>query len=83
MTPQKPKLRKREIAFAVAVGVLAAGGASLFLFDGANVTEWSGEADAVIAGPSPVTYDVAPFDEISTSGPQDVIIAFGDTLSVS
>ena len=77
MPPQGKGLRKREIVFAVAMGGLAAGGAALTLsaFDDDPLA-------FVAAGPNQMTYAVAAFDEISTSGPQDVEISHGDAISV-
>jgi hypothetical protein len=81
MSPSRPGrsgLRKREIAFAVAMGALAAGGAALVLTDG------DGDDFVVpaLAGPNELTYDVAPFEGISTTGPQDVVVTRGETISV-
>lgn len=81
MSPSRPGrsgLRKREIAFAVAMGALAAGSAALVLSDG------DGDDFVVpaLAGPNELTYDVAPFEGISTTGPQDVVVTRGETISV-
>lgn len=70
------KLRLREAVFAVAMGTLAAGGAALIL---------AGDDDDRVpaaAGPGELTYAVAPFGEISTVGPQDVVVTLGDGYSV-
>jgi hypothetical protein len=76
-SPERPRLRKREIVFAVAAGVVAAGGAALMLdSDG-------GDSPMIIkGGPNELTYQVAPFDEISSTGPQDVVITVGEAASV-
>lgn len=69
-------LRKREIGFAIGMGALAAGGAALILAEDDN-----GPAPvAVLAAPQ--TYDLGPFDEISTVGPQDVVVTRGDAHAV-
>lgn len=70
------KLRAREVIFAVAVGALGAGGAALMLDDdeesrAPTVAVTSGETSAL-----------APFTEISTVGPQDVVVLTGDRYSV-
>lgn len=79
-SPERPRLRKREIVFAVAAGLLAAGGAALILDDDGG----GGGPDPVpvVAGPNALNYQVAQFDEISTVGPQDVVITYGETASV-
>lgn len=75
----RPRLRKREIVFAVAAGAVASGAAALILSDavGVDVGERPDVATARAA-----TYAVGEFDEISTSGPQDVVITYGETPSV-
>jgi hypothetical protein len=65
----------REAAFAVAMGALAAGGAALILSDG-------GEDAPAATGASERTYAVAPFEEIATVGPQDVVVTLGDGYAV-
>jgi hypothetical protein len=79
-SPERPRLRKREIAFAVAAGVVAAGGAALVL-DSDGDSERRAPV-AAIAGPNAKTYQLADFDEVSTSGPQDVVIMLGDKFEV-
>lgn len=76
--PQGKRLRKREIVFAIAMGALAAGGAAVVLDENSD----DGGPAPVVAAAENQTYDVAPFEEISTVGPQDVEIAFGETPSV-
>lgn len=76
--PQRPRLRKREIVFAVAAGVVAAGGAALIL-DGIGEGEHPMPESG---GTSEMTYQVAAFDEIATVGPQDVVVTLGDSYSV-
>jgi len=80
VTPQKPKLRIREIVFAVAMGGVAAGGAALVLSEmgdepAIHVTVGE-DADA------DRTYELADFDEVSTTGPQNLIITYGEEFSV-
>jgi hypothetical protein len=75
----RPRLRKREIVFAVAAGAVAAGGAALLLSD--DVGPGPGAVPGFPA-PGAITYEVAEFDAISTSGPQDIVILRGDTPSV-
>lgn len=75
---ERPRLRKREIVFAVAAGVVAAGGAALML-DGDGD---GGRALPASGGPRELTYQVAPFEEISTVGPQNVVVTRGDVLAV-
>lgn len=77
MQPERPRLRKREIVFAVAAGIVAAGGAALILGDSGDDHEMP-----AIAAPTEMTYQVTDFDEISTVGPQDVVVTLGDTFSV-
>lgn len=75
--PERPRLRKREIAFAVAMGLVAASGAALFLLENDG-----SESSPALAGPSEMTYQLGEFDEIATTGPQDVIVTYGDAISV-
>ena len=74
--PGRPRLRKREVVFAVAAGVLAAGGAALIL-DESN----DGPPFVAAQGPDSLT-DLAPFEAIATVGPQDVVVTYGETQSV-
>jgi hypothetical protein len=70
------KLRAREVIFAVALGALGAGGAALILDDD---DERHVPAVAVASGqPS----QLGPFEEISTVGPQDVVVITGESYSV-
>lgn len=69
-------LRKREIAFAIGAGALAAGGAGLIL------TSNDSEPARVVTLAAPQTYELESFDEISTVGPQDVVITRGDAYQV-
>lgn len=77
MPPSGRRLRKREVVFALAAGALAAGGAALVL----EVSE-DGGAVAQAAAAGEKTYEVDAFERISTSGPQDIEIEFGETHSV-
>ena len=74
--PRQTRLRKREIVFAISAGAVAAGGAALILADA------SGELMPAAQRAAPQTYELAPFQEISTVGPQDVVVTFGQTQSV-
>jgi len=73
---QQRKLRKREILFAVTLGAVAAGGAGIVL------SESGSEPMPFVVAAAPQTYELAPFEQISTVGPQDVVVTFGDTQSV-
>jgi len=77
-TPPRKTLRKREILFALAMGGLAAGGVAVVLD---NDEGDSGYVSAA-AGPDNKTYTVAPFTEIATVGPQDVVVTYGETQSL-
>ena len=59
------------------MGALAAGGAALLLAEDDGVG-----AAPMVATADRLTYDVAPFEEISTVGPQDVRVTRGETQSV-
>jgi hypothetical protein len=77
MPPNRPILTVLEIAFGVTMGLVAAGGTMLTLsalHDDAPSQE--------TATSSQMTYQVAPFVEVSNTGPQDVVITRGDTVSV-
>lgn len=76
--PERPRLRKREIVFAVAAGVVAAGGAALILEGDGDGPERRVNANE----PSEMTYQLADFERISTTGPQDLEIEFGESFSV-
>ena len=78
--PGRPRLRKREIAIAVAAGVVAAGGAALMLDNGGG--GGGGPPELAYGGARAMTYQVADFDGISTSGPQDVVVTQGETFAV-
>lgn len=70
------RLRKREVVLAVAAGALAAGGAAMVL-------EVNDESDSVpVTAAEEKTYQVGAFERISTSGPQDIEVEFGETHSV-
>ena len=75
---QRNRLRVREIVFALAISAVCAGGAALTL----DALEDDGEPADAIAGPDEMTYNVAPFEQISTSGPQDVEVTQGEVISV-
>lgn len=76
MPATRPKLTVLEIALGVAAGLVAGGGTALTL------AALHSDAPARTAGPSQTTYSVAPFDSVSNTGPQDVVITRGDTISV-
>ena len=64
--------------FAVAAGVVAAGGAAALILD-----DGGGPGPrAVVGEPSEMTYQLAGFERIATTGPQDLEIEFGETFSV-
>jgi hypothetical protein len=75
--PDRPRLRKREILFAVTMGVIAASGAAIMLDDDGGGS--SGREDAA---PTEQTYQVRDFERISSIGPQDVEVTLGDAFSV-
>lgn len=79
MPPQRPKLRKREIAFALAMGALAAGGGAAVL---SAFNDDEGRVRTVEVEPTERAYQVEAFDRISTSGPQDIEISYGESYSV-
>jgi hypothetical protein len=74
-TPAR-KLRKREVVLAVSAGALAAAGAALIL----DADDESTSASAVVAG-GPIALG-APFEEVSSVGPQTIVITIGDAHSV-
>ena len=74
----RPRLRKREIAFALAAGVFAAGGAALVL----EGSDGGPGPRAEVGEASQMTYPVSDFERIATTGPQEVEIEFGETFSV-
>jgi Putative auto-transporter adhesin, head GIN domain len=75
---QRPRLRKREIAFAIAAGGMAAGAAALILSDGGPGTELA----PITVTEAPRTFEVGEFTEISTVGPQNLVVTRGDGFSV-
>ena len=75
--PDRPRLRKREIVFAVAAGALAAGGAALMLDNDGGGPEFR-----ELNEPTEMTYQLDGFERISTTGPQDLDIEIGETFSV-
>jgi len=74
---ERRKFRTREVVLAVAAGVVAAGGAALTL----DALKDDGPIVA-ITGPREMTYEVAPFQQVATVGPQDVVITYGDGFAV-
>jgi hypothetical protein len=76
--PARPgsPLKLREIVLGVGAGAVAAGLAALILSE-------SGDSPRQIShGDDRQTYAVAPFEEISTFGPQDIEITYGETQSI-
>jgi Putative auto-transporter adhesin, head GIN domain len=74
---ERPRLRKREIAFALAAGALGAGGAALVLDDDVGPERDRHEYAAEMR------YDATGFDAVSVLGPQDVIIIAADEFKVT
>ncbi len=82
MAGEKPKLTKKEIAFAVGAGIVATGLAAIAMEDNFDVVGYT-EPPAIMAnGPTEMTYDVADFNEIWLNGPQDVVVTYGEEFSV-
>jgi len=75
--PTRPRLRKREIMFAIAMGALGAGGAALILDSDESASPTTAQARADHA-----TYQVDEFEEIVSNGPQDVVVVQGDEFAV-
>ena len=79
MPTERKGLRKREILLALALGGVAAGGAALML---SEMNDDHYVASVEFSGPSEMTYPVMPFDQIATEGPQDVVVTYGEELTV-
>lgn len=79
MPAERPRLRKREIAIALAAGALAAGGAALVLDEdvGPDRREPTEQADTELV------YDLRDFTQVSVAGPHDVDISLGDKFLVT
>lgn len=79
--PTRPTLTVREIVLGLAAGAVAAGGAAAMLsaFDDDD----GYERRPAIAQAAERDYTVAPFSEISTIGPQDLVITYGETQSIT
>lgn len=82
MPETRPRFRKREIAFAIALG---AGAASA---GGIMVSEMYENEQRRVDEPSEsrdetVDYGLGDFDEIAVTGPQDVIVTYGEGFSVT
>ncbi|MXO70538.1 head GIN domain-containing protein [Alteraurantiacibacter buctensis] len=80
MPRERPRLSPREIAFALAAGALAAGGAALVLDDqiGPDREERREER-----GAEEITFNLRDFTQVAVAGPQDVEITLGDGFSVT
>jgi len=78
MPARSSRLGIREVIFALTISAVCAGGAALTL----EAIQDDDEPAYVAAGPSKLTYPVMPFEQISTSGPQDVEVTYGEVLSV-
>jgi len=76
--PPRPgtKLRKREVIFAVALGAVAAGGAGVILAESHEDSRPKAVAN------EPQSYDLAEFDEVSTIGPQRVVVTVGGEQAI-
>lgn len=79
MPSERPRLRKREIAFALAAGALAAGGAALVLDDDVGPDRHHERADVA----ADMNYQLAGFDAVTVIGPQDVVIVTADQFKVT
>jgi hypothetical protein len=77
MPSNRPKLTVPEIVFGVTMGLLAGGGTMLALS-----AMHDDSPSQEVAGARQMTYQVAPFVEVSNTGPQDVVITRGDAISV-
>jgi hypothetical protein len=75
----RPRLRKREIAFAVGAGVLAAAGGAAML-DAFHEDDVRAAPTAIVG--NNLGYNVSRFTAVSTAGPQDVVITIGDKFAV-
>ena len=77
---QRPRLRKREIVLAIGAGALAAGAAAGILSDG-----FGGPGSVLVevdnAASENASYEVGDFEEITTVGPQDIVVTQGDSFS--
>jgi len=84
MPTEKARLRKREIALAVAAGLVAATGAAVVLegmHEGdRHVAVATNDAGRAIEANR--AYQVEPFQGVSVIGPQDVVVTYGEAFSV-
>lgn len=78
MPHERPRLRKREIAFALAAGALAAGGAALMLDEDVGP-----DRNHQQVADSEVSYQLEGFDQVSVIGPQDVDIIHADAFKIT
>ncbi len=76
---ERPRLRKREIVLALALGALGAGGAGIMLSEMQSDASYERSTEAPAANRE---FKLEPFAKIATQGPQDVDVRFGDTFSV-
>lgn len=76
MTRAKPKLRKREIALALAAGLLASGAGAVIL------SEMRDDDEDIVRLVDSRELRVGEFTQLETVGPQDVEITTGDGFAV-
>jgi hypothetical protein len=76
MTRAKPKLRKREIALALAAGLLASGAGAVIL------SEVHDEDEDIVRLADSRELTVGEFTQLETVGPQDVEVTTGDEYTV-
>lgn len=79
MPQVQPRLRKREIAFALAAGGLATGAAALILDEDVGPDRHREPMEQV----SETAWPVTGFDQVSVSGPQDVDIIYAADFKVT
>lgn len=80
MAGEKPRLRKREIIFALAMGGLAAGGIAIALEE--SDTDRGYDNRIANSDPVEIDYELGDFTGVSSAGPQDVFITYGEDFAV-
>lgn len=80
MPRERPRLSPREIAFALAAGAVAAGGAAAILHDDIGPRD---RDERVREEGGEIAFDLRDFTAVTVSGPQDVEIALGDRFTVT